>query len=170
MTIWVNSCKLLICKIHAKWHVLHSRMVSSFLNFDNVLCNTPAPPSTPYLRSLGCCDPLTVTWISDPTVTSYNVILTGSINTVISIPSFGQKNIGEKDNSLTIIGLVSDRKAVLTISLVAINCAGSSSPLVFWNSTSKCAFIALLRCIIMSFEIMFKNTQCTVFVRTVRIF
>ncbi len=86
MTIWVNSCKLLICKIHAKWHVLHSRMVSSFLNFDNVLCNTPAPPSTPHLTSLGCCDPLTVTWISDPTVTSYNVILTGSINTVISIP------------------------------------------------------------------------------------
>ena len=151
--------------IHAKWHVLHSRMVSSFLHFDNVHCNTPATPSTPQLRSLACCDPLTVTWISDPTVTSYNVILTGIINTVISIPSFGKQYISL---SFTFIELLTD----ITISFVAINCAGSSSPLVFVNKTSKCAFIALLRCIIMSFVIMFKNTQCTVFVRTctVRIF
>ncbi|KAL5473699.1 hypothetical protein EMCRGX_G028222 [Ephydatia muelleri] len=102
-------------------------MVSSFLHFDNVHCNnTPAPPSTPHLRSWGCYDPLITSWISDPTATNYNVILTGSINTVISIPSFGKK-----ENTLSFFGLLTD----ITISLVAINCAGSSSPLVIFNST-----------------------------------
>ena len=85
------------------------------------LTSSPAPPSTPNITSLisTYSDQLTVTWTSVPTATSYNVNINDSVNTLVPIPSTGAPQY-------TFNGLTSN--TVYTVSVVAINCAGSSSP------------------------------------------
>eukprot|EP00731_Ephydatia_muelleri_P009844 Em0005g430a len=62
---------------------------------------------------------LTVTWTSVPTATSYNVSTNDSVNTLVPIPSTGAPQY-------TFTGM--SNNTVYTVSVVAINCAGSSSP------------------------------------------
>ena len=80
-----------------------------------------AAPSAPTITSLisTYSDQLTVTWTSVPTATSYNVSINASVNTLVPIPSIGapQYSFTELTNN-----------TVYTVSVVAINCAGSSSP------------------------------------------
>ena len=86
-----------------------------------VLTN-PAAPSAPTITSLlisTYSDQLTVTWTSVPTATSYNVNINDSVNTLVPIPSTGAPQY-------TFTGLTNN--TVYTVSVVAINCAGSSSP------------------------------------------
>eukprot|EP00731_Ephydatia_muelleri_P033071 Em0025g27a len=62
---------------------------------------------------------LTVTWTSVPTATSYYVSINASVNTLVPIPSTGAPQY-------SFTGLTNN--TVYTVSVVAINCAGSSSP------------------------------------------
>ncbi|KAL5494338.1 hypothetical protein EMCRGX_G015651 [Ephydatia muelleri] len=66
---------------------------------------------------------LTVTWTSVPTATSYNTSINDSVNTLVPIPSTGAPLY-----MYTFTGLTSN--TVYTVSVVAINCAGSSNPAV----------------------------------------
>eukprot|EP00731_Ephydatia_muelleri_P009821 Em0005g407a len=77
------------------------------------------PPSAPTIISLIStnADQLTVTWTSVPTATSYNVRIN---DTLVPIPSSGALQY-------TFTGLMTHNMAY-TVSVVAINCAGSSSP------------------------------------------
>ena len=68
---------------------------------------------------------LTVTWTSVPTATSYNVSSNESINTLVPIPSI-------KASQYTFTGLT--KNTVYTVSVVAINCAGSSSALTSFRT------------------------------------
>ena len=99
-----------------------------------------AAPSAPTITSLisTCSDQLTVTWTSVLTATSYNV----SANTLVPIPSTGAPQY-------TFTGLTNN--TVYTVSVVAINCAGSSSPatrtgetkvFIFMTSNNRCLFSA----------------------------
>ena len=96
-----------------------------------------AAPSAPTITSLisTYSDQLTVTWTSVPTATSYNVSINDSVNTLVPIPSTGAPQY--KFTGLT-------NNTVYTVSVVAINCAGSSSPATMSNRTSKCASIPLI--------------------------
>ncbi|KAL5494336.1 hypothetical protein EMCRGX_G015649 [Ephydatia muelleri] len=78
-------------------------------------------PSAPTITSQNSTysDQLTVTWTSVPTATSYNVSINDSVNTLVPIPSTGAPQY-------TFTGLTNN--TVYTVSVVAINCAGSSSP------------------------------------------
>ena len=89
-----------------------------------------APPSTPTVTSLTSTysDQLTVTWTSVPTATSYSVSINSSSSTSVTITSSGSLQI-------TFIGLTSD--TVYTVSVVAINSAGSSSAVTVNNQTGK---------------------------------
>ena len=90
-----------------------------------------APLSTPtYITSLisTCSDQLTVTWTSVPTATSYNVSINDSVNTLVPIPSTGAPQY-------TFTGLTNN--TVYTVSVVAINCAGSSSPATMTGRTGE---------------------------------
>ena len=95
-----------------------------------VICgyNSPffsAPPSAPTITSLTniYSDQLTVTWTSVPMTTSYNVSINGS--TPISLPA--------NANTYTFTGLTNS--TVYTVSVVAINCAGTSRPAVMTGRT-----------------------------------
>ena len=96
------------------------------------LTSSPASPSAPTITSLinTYSDQLTVTWTSVPTATSYNVSINDCVNTLVPIPSTGAPQY-------SFTGLANN--AVYTVSVVAINCAGSSSPATMTNRTSKCA-------------------------------
>ena len=94
-----------------------------------------APPSAPTITSLiSNSDQLTVTWTSVPTATSYNVSINDSVNTLVPIPSTGAPQY-------TFTGLTSN--TVYTVSVVAINCVGSSSALASIR-TGRCASIGNL--------------------------
>eukprot|EP00731_Ephydatia_muelleri_P033076 Em0025g32a len=87
----------------------------------NATISVVAPPSAPTITSLVSTysDQLTVTWTSVSTATSYNVSINDSVNTLVPIPSTGAPQY-------TFTGLTNN--TVYTVSVVAINCAGSSSP------------------------------------------
>ena len=106
------------------------------VNCSYVSLNSPAVPSAPIITSLisTYSDQLTVTWTSVPTATSYNVNINDSVNTLVAIPSTGP--LQYIFNGLT-------NNTVYTVSVVAINCAGSSSALAS-NSTGRCASIGKL--------------------------
>eukprot|EP00731_Ephydatia_muelleri_P009757 Em0005g343a len=89
----------------------------------NAAISVVAPPSAPTITSLisTYSDQLTVTWISVPTATSYNVSINDSVNTLVPIPSTGAPQYMWNITGLT-------NNTVYTVSVVAINCAGSSSP------------------------------------------
>ena len=81
------------------------------------------PPNAPNITSLisNCSNRLTVTWTSVPTATSYNVSINDSVNTLVPIPSTGSSRYMWNFTGLT-------NNTVYTVSVVAINFAGSSSP------------------------------------------
>ena len=118
------------------------------VNCSYVSLNSPAVPSAPIITSLisTYSDQLTVTWISVPTATSYSVSINDSVNTLVlvAIPSTGPPQY-------TFTGLTNN--TVYTVSVVAINCAGSSSALAS-NSTGRCASIGKLMSI-NTFSILF---------------
>ena len=96
-----------------------------------------APPSAPTIISLiitiislisTYSDQLTVTWTSVPTATSYSVSINDSVNTLVPIPSTGAPQY-------TFTGLTNN--TVYTVSVVAINCAGSSSPATMTGRTGE---------------------------------
>ena len=128
-----NACSMMSskCEQHAT--------ISSVASLTGAchLTSWPAPPSTPTITSLisTYSDQLTVTWTSVPTATSYNVSINDSVNTLVPIPSTGAPQY-------TFTGLTNN--TVYTVSVVAINCAGSSSPATMSNRTSKCASILLI--------------------------
>ena len=88
----------------------------------------PAPPSAPTITSLMSTYSyqITVTWTSVPTATSYNVSINDSVNTLVPIPS-------TRAPQYTFTGLTNN--TVYTVSVVAINCAGSSSPATITGKT-----------------------------------
>eukprot|EP00731_Ephydatia_muelleri_P009760 Em0005g346a len=92
----------------------------------------PTPPSAPTITSLISTysdqRTVTVTWTSVPTATSYNVSINDCVNTLVPIPSTGAPQY-------TFTGLTNN--TVYTVSVVAINCAGSSSPATMTNRTSN---------------------------------
>ena len=106
------------------------------VNCSYVSFNSPAVPSAPTITSLISTYPdrLTVTWTSVPTATSYNVFINDSVNTLVPIPSTGAPQY-------TFTGLTSN--TVYTVSVVAINCVGSSSALASIR-TGRCASIGNL--------------------------
>ena len=91
-----------------------------------------APPSAPTITSLisTYSDQLTVTWTSVPTATSYNVSINASVNTLVPIPSTGAPQYMWNFTGLT-------NNTVYTVSVVAINCAGSSSPATMTGRTGE---------------------------------
>ena len=108
-----------------------------------------APLSTPtYIISLNstCSDQLTVTWTSVPTATSYNVSINDRVNTLVPIPSTGAPQY-------TFTGLTNN--TVYTVSVVAINCAGSSSPVTITGRTGETKLV----CICMTSNNV--NASCT---------
>eukprot|EP00731_Ephydatia_muelleri_P033176 Em0025g132a len=95
---------------------------------DTLNIKLASAPSAPTIISLisTYSDQLTVTWTSVPTATSYNVSINDSVNTLVPIPSTGAPQY-------TFTGLTSN--TVYTVSVVAINCAGSSSPATITGRT-----------------------------------
>eukprot|EP00731_Ephydatia_muelleri_P009759 Em0005g345a len=96
----------------------------------NATISVVAPPSAPTITSLisTYSDQLTVTWTSVPTATSYNVSINASVNTLVPIPSTGAPQYMWNFTGLT-------NNTVYTVSVVAINCAGSSSPATMTGRT-----------------------------------
>ena len=106
------------------FHKVMSRVLHAPLATRQLICHltsSPAPPSTPTITSLisTYSDQLTVTWTSVLTATSYNVNINDSVNTLVPVPSTGAPQY-------TFTGLINN--TVYTVSMVAINCAESSSP------------------------------------------
>ena len=95
-----------------------------------------APPSAPTITSLisTYSDQLTVTWTSVPTAISYNVSINDSVNTLVPIPS-------TRAPQYTFTGLTNN--TVYTVSVMAINCAGSSIPVV--QTTKQCEYFRVLK-------------------------
>ena len=89
-----------------------------------------APPSVPTITSLisTYSDQLTVNWTSVHTATSYSVSINDSDNTLVPIPSTGAPQY-------TFTGLTNN--TVYTVSVVAINCAESSSPATMTGRTGE---------------------------------
>ena len=87
-------------------------------------------PNVPTITSLisTSSDMLTVTWTSVLNATSYGVCINDSANTIHTIPSIGAPQY-------TFTGLT--KNTVYTVSVVAINCAGSSSPATITGRTGK---------------------------------
>eukprot|EP00731_Ephydatia_muelleri_P033155 Em0025g111a len=83
-----------------------------------VASNTRTPPSAPNITVTGSSDTLTVIWTSVATATSYNARISGS-TLVITI---------EDNQPLKASFTTLSNSTVYTVSVVAINCAGSSSP------------------------------------------
>eukprot|EP00731_Ephydatia_muelleri_P033180 Em0025g136a len=100
----------------------------TLIGSDTLNIQLASVPSAPIITSLisTYSDQLTVTWTSVPTATSYNVNINDSVNTLVAIPSTGP--LQYIFNGLT-------NNTVYTVSVVAINCAGSSSALAS-NSTA----------------------------------
>ncbi|KAL5494304.1 hypothetical protein EMCRGX_G015606 [Ephydatia muelleri] len=96
----------------------------------NAAISVVAAPSVPTITSLisTYSDRLTVTWTSVPTATSYNVSINDSVNTLVPIPSTGAPQY-------TFTGLTNN--TVYSVSVVAINCAGSSSPATITGRTGN---------------------------------
>ncbi|KAL5494350.1 hypothetical protein EMCRGX_G015664 [Ephydatia muelleri] len=96
---------------------------------DTLKMQLACPPSAPTITSLisTSSDRLTVAWTSVPTATSYNVRINDSVVAAISIdsPSYTWICIGLTNNT------------VYTVSVVAINCAGSSSPATITGRTGN---------------------------------
>ncbi|KAL5494343.1 hypothetical protein EMCRGX_G015656 [Ephydatia muelleri] len=88
----------------------------------------PSAPTILSLISTSSDHRLKVTWTSVPTATSYNVSINDSVNTLVPIPSTGAPQY-------TFTGLTNN--TVYTVSVVAINCAGSSSPATMTVSTTS---------------------------------
>eukprot|EP00731_Ephydatia_muelleri_P033047 Em0025g3a len=86
-----------------------------------------SPPSAPTITSLisTYSDQLTVTWTSVPTATSYYVSINDSVNTMSSTGEPQYKFIGLTNNT------------VYTVSVVAVNCAGNSTPATMSNRTTN---------------------------------
>eukprot|EP00731_Ephydatia_muelleri_P009802 Em0005g388a len=105
--------------------------ISSFITtpVGNATISVVAAPSAPAITSLisTYLNQLTVTWTSVPTATSYNVSINASVNTLVPIPSTGAPQY-------TFTGLTNNTD--YTVSVVAINCAGSSSPATMTNRTT----------------------------------
>ena len=80
-----------------------------------IILASPSVPNITSWTSLNS-DQLTVNWSPVPTATSYNVSFNG--NTPVTLPA--------NANSYPFTGQTCN--AVYTFSVVAINCAGSSSP------------------------------------------
>ena len=91
---------------------------------------SPATPNDPTITSLISTypDQLTVTWTSVPTATSYYVSINDSINTMYSVLSIGAPQY-------TFTGLTNNTDYI--VSVVAINCAGSSSPATSTGRTGE---------------------------------
>ena len=106
---------------------------------DTTLCHFDivAPPSVPTITSLisTYSDQLTVTWTSVPTATSYNVSINDSVNMLVPIPSTGAPQY-------TFTGLTNN--TVYTVSVVAINCAGSSSPATITGRTGITCLVGVV--------------------------
>ena len=98
--------------------------VSEIYFFLSVLAAPSAPTITSLLSTYS--DQLTVTWTSVLTATSYNVSINDSVNTLVPVPSTGAPQY-------TFAGLTNN--TVYTVSVVAINCAGSSSPATITGRT-----------------------------------
>eukprot|EP00731_Ephydatia_muelleri_P033138 Em0025g94a len=96
-------------------------ITGTLIGNDTLNIQLATPPSAPTITSLisTYSDQLTVTWTSVPTATSYSVSINDSVNTLVPIPSTGAPQY-------TFTGLTNN--TVYTVSVVAINCAGSSSP------------------------------------------
>eukprot|EP00731_Ephydatia_muelleri_P033173 Em0025g129a len=92
------------------------------------LASLPSAPTIISLISTSSDHRLKVTWTSVPTATSYNVSINDSVNTLVPIPSTGAPQY-------TFTGLTNN--TVYTVSVVAINCAGSSSPATMTVSTTS---------------------------------
>eukprot|EP00731_Ephydatia_muelleri_P009763 Em0005g349a len=96
-----------------------------------IMAAVPAPPSAPTIASLISTysdqRTVTVTWTSVPTATSYNVSINASGNTPYTIPSTGAPQYMKNFTGLT-------NNTVYTVSVVAINCAGSSSTVLNTNN------------------------------------
>eukprot|EP00731_Ephydatia_muelleri_P009795 Em0005g381a len=92
------------------------------------LASSPSAPTITSLISTYSYQ-LTVTWTSVPTATSYNVSMTinGSVNTLVPIPS-------TRAQQYNFTGLTNN--TVYTVSVVAINCVGSSSPATMTGRTA----------------------------------
>ena len=121
---------------------VHLHVVSKF-NVDAAIINrfyllllmlsssSPASPGPPVGLTVSSTsvDQLTVTW-TPPTTggvpTSYNVSINDSSNTLVPIPANGALQ-----NTFT--GLISD--TLYTVSVVAINCAGTSSGMLTFGRT-----------------------------------
>ncbi|KAL5494305.1 hypothetical protein EMCRGX_G015607 [Ephydatia muelleri] len=97
---------------------------------DTLNIQLASPPSVPTITSLISTnsDQLTVTWTYAPTATSYSVSTNDSVNTLVLIPS-------TRAPQYTFTGLTNN--TVYTVSVVAINCAGSSSPATMTNRTKQ---------------------------------
>ncbi|KAL5494298.1 hypothetical protein EMCRGX_G015599 [Ephydatia muelleri] len=97
----------------------------------NLALARAAPPSAPTITSLisTYSDQLTVTWTYAPTATRYNVSINDSVNTLVPILSTGAPQY-------TFTGLTNN--TVYSVSVVAINCAGSSSPATITTRTKQC--------------------------------
>eukprot|EP00731_Ephydatia_muelleri_P009798 Em0005g384a len=102
----------------------------TLIGSDTLNIQLASPPSAPTITSLisTYSDQLTVTWTSVPTATSYNVSINACVNTLVPIPS-------TRAPQYTFTGLTNN--TVYTVSVVAINCAGSSSPATMSNRTSN---------------------------------
>ena len=90
------------------------------------LTSFPALPSAPTITSLIStnADQLTVTWTSVPTATSYNIRIKGPVfGTGYSVLSIGAPQYMYSFTGLT-------NKTVYTVSVEAVSCAGSSSPVI----------------------------------------
>eukprot|EP00731_Ephydatia_muelleri_P009750 Em0005g336a len=96
----------------------------------NLALARAAPPSAPTITSLisTYSDQLTVTWTYAPTATRYNVSINDSVNTLVPILSTGAPQY-------TFTGLTNN--TVYSVSVVAINCAGSSSPATITTRTKQ---------------------------------
>eukprot|EP00731_Ephydatia_muelleri_P009767 Em0005g353a len=94
-----------------------------------MICTIAAPPSAPTITSLisTYSGQSTVTWTSVPTATSYNVSINASVNTIYNVSSTGAPSYMKNFTGLT-------NNTVYTVSVVAINCAGSSSTLQTINN------------------------------------
>eukprot|EP00731_Ephydatia_muelleri_P009744 Em0005g330a len=105
---------------------------------DTLNIQLASPPNAPTITSLinTYSDLQTVTWTSVPTATSYNVSINDSVNTLVPIPSTGAPQY-------TFTGLTNN--TVYTVSVVAINCAGSSSPATITGRKADCGSLMLAR-------------------------
>eukprot|EP00731_Ephydatia_muelleri_P009705 Em0005g291a len=102
-------------------------ITGSVIGNDTLNIQLASPPSAPTITSLisTSSDRLTVAWTSVRTATNYNVGINDSVIAAISIdsPSYTWICIGLTNNT------------VYTVSVVAINCAGSSSPATMTGRT-----------------------------------